>query len=138
MIPHICRVAHNPPASYGDCLRCAVASMLNVDDVELVPHFMASGDDIIGDLLLRSWLLERGKRPFIVALPGNLTLQQIFAMMADGNPDIEYMLFCTCGADRTDHVVICKNDEVIHDPAVFPASITGPASNGLWVVMVLV
>ena len=137
MIPHHCIVKHDPPNSYGDCLRACIASMLDVENISDVPHFLRDGDQERSDKEIKSFLLSRGLRPFIIAIPGIVTLDSLFYMMAEVNTDIEYMLFCQCGGG--DHVVICKNDEMIHNPAWDNASISGPLSEDkVWAVMVFV
>lgn len=137
MIPHTCTVKHDPPNSYGDCLRAAVASLLNYPDAALVPHFYEFGDDERGNEEFKHWLLQtHNLQPFYMALNGTTPLADLFAMMAGVNTDIEYLLFCKCG--DADHVVVCKNDKVIHDPAWYRSPITEPTSNGFWVVVVLV
>lgn len=133
MIPRTCIVKHDPPNSYGDCLRACIASLCDDDSV---PHFVDDGDDERGQQRLRAYLASRGLNPFYMALPGNLPLASIFEMMAGVNIGVEYLLFHT--SHDADHVVICRDDKVIHDPAWYRSPITGPSSNGLWVVMVVV
>jgi len=45
-------VPHDPPHSYGDCFRTAIACLLGVDDPADVPHFVAAN---INDDDLRGW-----------------------------------------------------------------------------------
>ena len=138
MIPHIGRVKHDPPYSYGDCLRAVIASMFEVDRMEDVPHFIHDGDDEQGMIRFKEYLWSRGFRPFYMAMPGTTPLNDIFAMMAAVNTNIEYLLFCRC--TDADHVVLCKNDQVIHDPAWVKSAITGPSesSGNMWVIVVMV
>lgn len=138
MIPHSCIVKHDPPNSYGDCLRACIASILNISNTDDVPHFYRDGDDERGQTELREFLASRDRpmRPFYMAMPATTSLADIFTMMTGVNPDIEYLLFCTC--DSGDHVVICCNNKVIHDPAWFKAAISGASSNGFWIIAVLV
>lgn len=136
MIPYHCIVKHDPPNSYGDCLRAAIASILNVDFVQSVPHFYRNGDDDHAQSELRKYLATHDLRPFYMALPSSVSLDDVFAMMAGVNSDIDYLLYCQCGSG--DHVVVCRNDQVLHNPSWDNASISGPCSNGFWVVMVLV
>lgn len=139
MIPHVCQVAHNPPNSYGDCLRACVASLLDIERIEDVPHFMHDGDDFQGDYRFKVFLRGRGFRPLVMAMPGATPIAEIFGMMASVNTDIPYLLFCQCGGG--DHVVICENDKMMHNPAWVKSPIDGPVvhdDNSLWVIMVLV
>lgn len=137
MIPHICSVMHNPPQSYGDCLRAVMASYFSIDDMETVPHFYMSGNAEHATDLLHTWLAERGLRMMRVAIPGDATLDEVFAYMSGVNTDIEYLLFCNC-ADN-DHVVICCNDQVIHNPQMYKSYPQGPSpSTDMWIVAVFV
>jgi hypothetical protein len=136
MIPHHCIIPHRPPDSYGDCLRAAVASMFGVENVADVPHFLHDGDDDQCMIRFREYLWSRGFRPFMMAAHGSL--EDIFTMMREANTDIEYLLCCACG--DADHVVLCKNDRIIHDPAWYKSAITGPPTiaGGAWVIIVMV
>lgn len=139
MIHHHCIVSHEPPKSYGDCLRACVASILNIERVEDVPHFMHDGDDERGNERLKEYLWTQGLRPFITALGGETTLSDVFTMMNAVNTDIPYLLFCQCGGGH--HVVICRNDKIIHNPAWINYPIEGPTLQNdvpLWVIMVFV
>lgn len=137
MIPHDCIVRHNPPDTYGDCLRAAIASILDIDKTTDVPHFLRDGDDERGLVELRTWLLlEHRLRPFAMVFDGSASLDDVFATMKNGNPDVDYLLFCQCGSG--DHVVVCCNDRMTHNPGWDNAAISGPLSNGSWLVMVMV
>ena len=138
MIPHFCKVKHDPPHSYGDCLRACIASLCNIQNVDHVPHFYDDGDDERGALRLREFLATRGYFPFYMGLQaGNTTsIENIFKMMSEINTDVEYLLFCQCGGG--DHVVICRNAKVIHNPAWYNSPISGPCENGFWVIVVMV
>lgn len=137
MIPHHCRIKHDPPNSYGDCLRAVIASMFEVADPLEVPHFLHDGDDEAGQARFKAYLLSRGYRPYYQAIKCD-NVQNLFVMMREINTNIEYLLFCTCGGG--DHVVLCMNDHVIHDPAWVKGTITGPPSNmdGCFIIVTLV
>lgn len=138
MIPHQCTVSHKPPHSYGDCLRAVVASMFECENVMDVPHFVHDGDDEAGMQRFKDYLWSRGFRPFYMAMHGSTSLDDIFTLMREMNTDIEYMLFCKCGGG--DHVVLCKNDQVIWNPAWIKSPIDGPceSAGNMWVIVVLV
>lgn len=53
-------VKHDPPNSYGDCYRCAIASILEVA-AEDVPHVYLHGNDYwdTGKKLLDEWLAKQ-------------------------------------------------------------------------------
>lgn len=137
MIPHKCLVKHDPPNSYGDCFRACIASLLAYPDAEQIPHFYRDGNDERGLIEFKEWLTHCHKlKPFYMAMPGKTPHEHIFEMMSGVNTDIEYLLFCQCGGEN--HVLICQNDKIIHDPAWYSSQISGPCDNGFWVIVVLV
>lgn len=137
MIAYHCIVKHDPPNSYGDCLRACIASITNAEKIDDVPHFYRDGDDERAQIEFRHWLwMTHNIRPFYVAMPSSVSLEDIFAMMTGVNTDVEYLLFCQCSGG--DHVVICRNDAMTHNPSWDNASISGPCENGFWVIVVMV
>jgi hypothetical protein len=138
MIPHHCIVRHNPPDTFGDCLRAAVASILDIDKTTDVPHFLRHGDAERATEELRAYLLlEHRLRLFATMFDASASLEDVFAQMKNINPDVDYLLFCQCGGSG-DHVVCCRNDEMTHNPAWDNAAISGPLSDGTWQIMVMV
>jgi hypothetical protein len=136
MIPVHCRVKHDPDAGqYGDCVRACVASIMEID-AEAVPHFFH--DDCNGDIgmdRVRAWLREQGLAPFFASFDGSHPMADILAMQKMQNPDVHYMLF---GAtDGGDHVVVCHNGKVAHNPSWYPTPIVGPGAHGVWTIMVI-
>ena len=143
MIPHFCTTAHNPPFSYGDCLRAAIASVLETDQVTDVPHFMAKGDDQDGHDMLRSYLQSQGLVPYINGYPAQQhSYDDVQAMQAAVNPGVTYLLFGK-SAD-INHVVVCRDGKIIHDPGGAITERLSAGHNhdgipgGVWLVMVLV
>jgi hypothetical protein len=137
MQPVICRVKHDPPHSYGDCIRACDASILELD-AEGVPHVACDGPS--GELAferLRDWLKTVGYAPFVMGFPGSVPMDDLLSDMQDHHPDIVYMLF---GGVRGggDHVVVCRGGKVIHNPAWVGCSIVGPTSKDQWQIVVLV
>lgn len=58
MIPVHSQVVHDPPATYGDCLRACIASVLEVP-AQCVPHFLeGNNDDWFRQLQV--WALDHG------------------------------------------------------------------------------
>ena len=139
MTPHFCTSRHAPDEGvYGDCLRAVVASYFDVEPAT-VPHFaqLAQGDDTISDSIFREYLLRvHNVRPFVVAV--DTELPGLLAVQKELNTDITYLLLCSYGGD---HVVLCRNDKIIHDPASRDGYLRmpdGPLSNGFYVVIVFV
>lgn len=139
MIPHICTIKHDPEnGKFGDCLRASVASILDIENVNDVPHFYHDGcEPETGDERFRAWLLSRGLAPFVLFFDGVIPRDEIMQCMAVTNTDINYLLF-GLNADGVDHVVICRNDKIIHDTAWFKTEIVKSQAHGMWSVMVFV
>lgn len=128
-----CIVKHNPPESYGDCVRACIASILDRDDV---PHYYDGRPLTEVHEATRKWLMENvGLAPFFTTLEADATLEEVLAYVATNNPDSFYLLMCQTEAG--DHCVLCKGDKVVHDPAWYRTAIKGAHSLGVWVVMVL-
>ena len=127
MTPTPCHVKHDPPNTYGDCLRACIATLLDLDTAR-VPHFAHDGptDDAVVLTRLRVFLRGRGLLPFSATYGG--TMDEVLNLMATVNRDVTYLLF------NSGHVVVCCNDEVLHDPAWVPVKMDG----SVWSVMVLV
>ena len=53
------------------------------------------------------------------------------------NPDIYFMLIGK-SANGTNHVVICCNHKIVHDPSPVDSGIVGPSNNGNYFVEFLV
>lgn len=137
MTPVMCRVKHNPPASYGDCLRACIASIMDLD-AEHVPHFAdlgARGDEARASA--RRWLGLRGFTITAFALDGSEPVQGVLQWMADNNPDTTWLLFGSTGPVGGDHVVVCQGGSVVHDPAWVPSSIKQVGACGYWEIWVV-
>lgn len=134
MTPAVSRIKHDPPHSYGDCLRACIATVMDVQ-IETVPHFAADGVD--GDVAMarvREYLSPMA--PFIVAWPGDIALADLLDMMKLLNPQSTYILFGGTN-DGGDHCVVCQGGKIVHNPAWYGCSIVGPLSNGTWQVLVV-
>lgn len=133
---HHCRVKHKPPHTYGDCLRAAVASLLDVEETLSVPHFFEDGcDGRTGMERLREWLKTQGLAPFYVFFSED-RLEDVLFFMETVNPGVRYIL--TGSTENEDHSVIYAGDDLIHDPAWCAARLVGPASNGYWTALTVV
>ena len=124
MTPTMCRVKHDPPRSYGDCLRGLTITALGLagppDEQE---HTCSSC----------------GAKSVITVDEGN-TLEGVLDWMGKQNPDTTWMLFGSTapeGRSGEDHVVVCQGGSVVHDPAWVPSSIKGVGSCGYWEVWVV-
>lgn len=127
MIPRVCQVKHAPPASYGDCIRACIATIIDRDDV---PHVFdgRSGEEAWS--ALRQYLKELKRCLFVINVEENP-----FQFMGTNNPDIPYMLLCSAGG--ADHAVVCVGSDVFHDPAWYKSLITGPTSQGFYIIAIV-
>jgi hypothetical protein len=138
MTPVFCRVKHDPKnGTYGDCLRASVASLLDIEPPELVPHFADGGASAeLTHERLRTWALSQGLVPFIIAYAGEYPLEDVLQAMENSNPGIAYLLFGR--TSENPHVVCCGKGKVIHDSAWVKSPIVAPTIDGYWVVMIFV
>lgn len=136
MTPVHCTVKHEPEnGTYGDCVRACVASVLNMDSTD-VPHFFE--DNCSGEAgmdRIRKFLALMKLAPFFASFDGSYGLSDILEVQRMQNPGVHYILF---GAtDGGDHVVVCHNGRVVHNPAWYPTPLVGPGSHGHWTIMVI-
>lgn len=136
MIPNHCRVKHDPPHSYGDCVRAAVASMLNKNTTEAVPHFLHDNNAAELHTRVNEYLRTQGLRKFTILFSGDSERAEVLQFMQVHNPDTYYMLFGQTATGH--HVVVCCNDEIVHDPAMWSAAMQRPTADNLWIVWVFV
>lgn len=119
--------------SNGDCFRTALACLLDVERLENVPHFFNDNPPADeGWNAVREWLLVH-KKLFMVTIPYSSKLEDLLECMKFQNPGIFYLLQGRSEVD--DHVVICFEDKIIHDPASYPPrkdSLVGPSSDGYY------
>lgn len=131
MKPVICQVKHNPPESYGDCVRACVASVLERDDV---PHFFENGDGDLAFDLMREYLSRHGLIPAYFPISGEAEFSEVGTHMMEHYRDTTYLMFCS-NRDG-DHCVVGCNDKMIHDPGWYKTTL-GPHSSGVWIIIIL-
>lgn len=135
MTPALCRVKHQPPTSYGDCVRACVATVMDLD-TEQVPHFVHDGCN--GEVMqnrIREWLALHKYVPFWAHYPGEANLEEVLSIVGDQNPGVPYLLYGHTG--EGDHVVVCVGSEIVHNPAWYRIALRTCASWGTWSVMVI-
>lgn len=137
MIPTHVRVKHDPEAgTYGDCLRACIASIMEREP-ETIPHFAFDGCNGATQIArLRDYLAADGLTVSVFVFPGEASRSELLAWMGDLNPNTTYVL---CGATATgvDHAVIAQGGKITHDPSWYPTGVVGPASSGVWQLMVI-
>jgi hypothetical protein len=135
MIPAFCLTRHDPAAGqYGDCVRACIASIMELPTGK-VPHFIDTHGEIdISQLNL--WFARRGYAPFWVAYPGEWTLDQLLSAQSTVNPGVHYVLFG--GVSEGNHAVVCKGGAVVHNPAWYGGTLTGPVHDlNVWQIMAI-
>jgi len=116
METRMCMTVHNPPKSYGDCIRACVATLADDDQV---PHVFSNEKTSEESWVeLRAFLKSKGRALWVWSTKDHEK------EMKENNPDMAYMLIC--GTETGNHAVICKNGKVVHNPAYYRSEITGP------------
>lgn len=121
---------HDPAnGTFGDCYRTCIACLLNLKPHQ-VPNFGEHYDDLVKfEGAAREWLCANGYKSVQLPLNPNYSLTDVLTCMQVWNPDVYY--FITGMAARGfNHVVIARNDQVIHDPHPSGDGLTGPAEEG--------
>lgn len=113
----MCKVNHNPPHSYGDCVRACVATIIDRDDV---PHaFTGDAEDAWNKL--RKYLKLSGKT---ISL---FSLENAREEMKLNNPDVVYMLIGETNAGVY-HAVVAQGVETLHNPSIMGGDVEKPIS----------
>lgn len=129
---------HNPErGQYGDCLRTCIASLTNAASIHDVPHFAEHNPDVqeLWDSV-KNWLLDEHNTALWFVPYAADDWREVTASCAMLNPGMFYLLMGS--APGGDHIVICKGDSIIHDPSPMGVGLTGPGSNGVFMVVLLV
>lgn len=129
-------IKHDPAnEQWGDCFRTALACILDLE-IEDVPHFMhGNPDSEIVWTQVNKWLNERGLH--MMTLPFSGSLSDVLTTMGKLNPGVRYLLAGT-SVNGFNHQVIAQGDKIIHDPNRSYVGLTGPGSDGLFWIDVLV
>ena len=137
MTPHKQLFKHDPANGvYGDCGRTAIACLLDLEPSD-VPHFWnkTSKENQDPDADARDWLAGRGLRVATWCYE-EANLEQVFDFMRVNNPGVTYTL-TGMSPRNVNHVVICRDDEMIHDPSTQGGGLVGPADDGRWWIEVI-
>jgi hypothetical protein len=129
-------IIHDPKnGKYGDCQRAAIASFLDMT-VESVPHFLDGDPGIdIFNARLREFLGPKGLNLF--AIPFDCDIENVLRTVGGINPGVPYMLVGE-SPRSVNHVVVCQDDAMIHDPHPSNAGLIGPCKeDGFYWVEVL-
>lgn len=124
---------HNPPHTYGDCHRAAIACILNMRPQD-VPHFMDGKPDNApapeAHAHVEFWLNRRGLTQITVCYAGG-ELRDLLITVGNHNPGVAFILG---GQSRigVNHSVVCCNGEIVCDPSLDESGIVGPCDDGYW------
>lgn len=135
MIPVDSAIKKHDPANgqIGDCHRAVIASLLELP-LHKVPHFfnypVSEGNEKgLNDCseFLKKYGLRHLELPFTAG-----SLKEAFLFVSTYTGDGYYTL--TAGSKRgNNHIVICKGNNVVHDPTYgTPHGIVAAASDGYW------
>lgn len=127
-------VRHNPPHTYGDCHRAAVAMVLS-RPVESVPHFFDNGSDPSWDPYT-DWLEENDIHRINTVFNGDCLLESIYLTMDICNGNRPFILGGKSSLGENHSVVIQKM--IMFDPSPVDSGIVGPTSNDLFEVEYLI
>lgn len=132
---------HEPSnGTYGDCFRTAVSCVLELPR-DVVPHVFHDGcTGTEADERMDAWLAERGLTQIVIAFGPDISLEQVLAPINSASPKSrpEYRLY---GQSKNgfDHVVVCRGNEIVWDPAIDDSGIIGPCKDGyFWLVFLSV
>lgn len=125
---------HDPPRTWGDCHRTAIACILNMRPQD-VPHFF---DNCIDNspapeqhAHCAMWLERRGIIQIQIMFSGESSLADVLSTMAGLNPGIAFILGGQ-SKNRVNHSVVVLNGEIFCDPSLDDAGIIGPMDDGNW------
>lgn len=134
--------AHNPAMGlYADCVRTALACLLDCNTADEVPHFFENyaaddGDGSKGWDRADAWLRDAHKLAlYFVASKGSLS--DVLEWSGTVNPDTYYLL-CGQSSNGGNHCVIGLNDQIIHDPSWSNLGVVAPSAAGHFLIIVLI
>ena len=117
-----------------DCMRTCIASILELAPIA-IPDFMDKNPDDPWPHVQR-WLASQGLIAWFTPFDGSASLEQVLGSINNINPGVYYLIGGR-GAYE-DHMVVALGDKIVHDPSRLSPGLTGPASNGFWLVVTLV
>lgn len=130
---------HQPEVGIiGDCFPTCLACLLEIprDDV---PHFFEDWD---GDPApqwenVHTWLSGQGVRLLKIPYSGDGDYEAVISCVGNVNRDYRFLLTGTSNTGAN-HIVICKNGTIDHDPSIDQVGIVGPCDDGIYWIEFLV
>ena len=122
--------------THGDCGRAVLACLLDMD-VEDVPHFgenlparFPSAEYHRREL---AWLRSKNLYRITVPFDGKRSVDDVIKAVSASNRGLFFLLVGT-SKNGTTHVVICADNEIVHDTALDNSGIVGPDEIGFYFV----
>lgn len=137
MLFHKQEFLHNPPETYGDCHRAALASILELD-LHDVPHFMHGLGPKDGDTFNRlqeEFLNSIGLDCVVFPCAGEL--EDVLKACGAWNPKRLFLLGGSA-APNVGHTVVASPTGIIHDPHPRNLGVTGPMEDGFYWITYIV
>ncbi|MBL4656293.1 MAG: hypothetical protein JKY33_10775 [Bacteroidia bacterium] len=137
---HKSSITHDPEQSqWGDCFRTCLACLLDYPNPLNVPHFFDFKDRGFSEQEANNsfdraseWLLMNHRMHHVIIPWTFENLTQLLEHTNNAFPNVTFMLV---GQSKiSNHVVICKNGKIIHDPSNSAESpyLFGPCDDGFW------
>ena len=134
MIPLAQKYGSDPNGIEGDCSRSVLASLMNFDNVDCVPHFSRDNCDGAEQCKrTKAWLATQGYNIVTIVFTG--PMQEILDSMELVNPGIIFML-SGLNEDDLGHVVLCCAGKILHNTS--ESEIVAPYDDGWYRVEFLV
>lgn len=126
---------HNPPHTFGDCHRAAVASLLGLP-LRDVPHFNDAADVTEDEFNRRVSRFLAPLGLFSLTLRLGKTLDESFETMGLLYPGRYYILGGT-SKNEVAHSVIAADEEIAFDPSLDDSGIVGPMDDGFYYATII-
>ena len=141
MTPFYQTVPHDPPRSFGDCHRTAIACILDLPP-DRIPHIAGKESNAQWLVKMNEALTPHGYQIASIAFTGSIPLHEMMGYMEELNPTVHYIL---CGRTKDDvpHVVVCRGGNIMHDtcagkPGVHKPTFDRHIGAEFWVLHLLV
>lgn len=124
---------HDPDNGvYGDCFRTVFACLLNLQPAD-VTHFCDGPDDGHSADRVRAWLEPRGLAFIELPFSGS-QITKVDDVLSIGAAYSQGLHWVLTGKSKNgvNHLVICRNAEIIHDTSIDQSGIVGPGVDGNW------
>lgn len=126
---------HDPDNGvFGDCYRTAVACLLDMERDD-VPHVYDKGyvNETPGTEPMLAFLNSQSLHLIWCNFPGEMSLTDALRSADLFGNKLPFLLSGT-SKNGTNHVVVCADAKIIHDPSIDQSGIVGPCNEGYWVI----